>query len=101
MKVHEELLQSLWCHCRNGFGHLSRMPLLFSFLHLLPVGSTFIEKNLHPLKQISFFKVDAILGGICPPTKERDSPIPYFFSFQNNPKTLDPSYKMDLDFWDC
>ena len=23
-----------------------------------------------------------------------------FFSFQNNPKNLDPSYKMDLDLWD-
>ena len=23
------------------------------------------------------------------------------FSFQNNLKNLDPSYKMDLDFWDC
>ena len=23
------------------------------------------------------------------------------FSFQNNTKNLDPSYKMDLDFWDC
>ena len=22
-----------------------------------------------------------------------------FFSFQNNPKNLDPSYKMDLDLW--
>ena len=35
-------------------------------------------------------------------------PIPYFsgyktelFSFQNNPKYLDPSYKMDLDLQDC
>ena len=33
--------------------------------------------------------------------------IPYFFSyktgfsFQKNPKSLDPSYKMDLDIWDC
>ena len=34
--------------------------------------------------------------------------IPYFigykseiFSFQSNPKSLDPSYKMDLDLWDC
>ena len=34
--------------------------------------------------------------------------IPYFFSykmdffsFQNNPKNLDPSYKMDLDLWSC
>ena len=35
--------------------------------------------------------------------------IPYFFgykmqfvfSFQNNPKNLDPSYMMDLDLWDC
>ena len=24
-----------------------------------------------------------------------------FFFFQNNPKNLDPSYKMDLDLWDC
>ena len=23
------------------------------------------------------------------------------FSFQNNPKNLDPSYKMHLDLWDC
>ena len=34
--------------------------------------------------------------------------IPYFFGykmeffpFQNNPKNLDPSYKMNLDLWDC
>ena len=34
--------------------------------------------------------------------------LPYFLvnidgvlSFQNNPKNLDPSYKMDLDLWDC
>ena len=24
-----------------------------------------------------------------------------FFSFPNNPKDLDPSYKMDLDLLDC
>ena len=24
-----------------------------------------------------------------------------FFSFLNNPKNLDMSYKMDLDLWDC
>ena len=24
-----------------------------------------------------------------------------FFPFQNSPKYLDPSYKMDLDIWDC
>ena len=23
------------------------------------------------------------------------------FYFQNDPKNLDPSYKMDLDLWDC
>ena len=35
-------------------------------------------------------------------------PLPYFFnykteffSFQNNPKDLDPSCKMDLDLWAC
>ena len=29
------------------------------------------------------------------------SVIRQFFSFQNNPRNLDPSYKMDLDLWDC
>ena len=24
-----------------------------------------------------------------------------FFSFQNNPKVLDPSCKIDLDLWHC
>ena len=24
-----------------------------------------------------------------------------FFSFQNNPKDLDRSYKMDLELWNC
>ena len=24
-----------------------------------------------------------------------------YFSFQNNPKNLDMSYKMDLDLWNC
>ena len=24
-----------------------------------------------------------------------------FFFFQNNPKNLDPTYKTDLDIWDC
>ena len=24
-----------------------------------------------------------------------------FFSFQNNPKNLDPSYQTDLNLWDC
>ena len=27
--------------------------------------------------------------------------IRQIFSFQNNPKDLDPSCKMDLDLWDC
>ena len=27
--------------------------------------------------------------------------IRQFFSFQNNPKNLDLSYKTDLDLWDC
>ena len=29
------------------------------------------------------------------------SVIRQFFSFQNNSKNLDSSYKTDLDFWDC
>ena len=38
----------------------------------------------------------------------RDPLLPYFFgyktgffSFQNNPKVLDPSSKMDLELWHC
>ena len=27
--------------------------------------------------------------------------IRQIFSFQNNPKNLDPPYKMDLDLWNC
>ena len=38
------------------------------------------------------------------------STLPYFFNyksefvfffFKNNPKNLDPLYKMDLDLWNC
>ena len=25
----------------------------------------------------------------------------FYFSFHNNSKNLNPSYKMDLDLWDC
>ena len=42
-----------------------------------------------------------------PPSCNRTNTIQYFlgykseFSFQNNPKNLDQSYKMDLDLWHC
>ena len=42
-------------------------------------------KCCHPLKE---FRISLVI---------RQS----FFYFQNNPKNLDPSYKMDLDLWDC
>ena len=29
------------------------------------------------------------------------SVIRQFFFFQNNPKNIDPSYKMDRGLWDC
>ena len=29
------------------------------------------------------------------------SVIKQFVFFRNNPKNLDPSYKVDLDLWDC
>ena len=29
------------------------------------------------------------------------SSMKFCYPFQNNPKELDPSYKMDLDLWDC
>ena len=43
----------------------------------------------------------------CSNHTEEAVSLPYFFgyktvfSFQNNPKDLDPSCKMDLDLWDC
>ena len=44
----------------------------------------------------------------CFPSSWESVLIPYFFgykteffSFQNNPKDLDPSCKTDLDLWDC
>ena len=36
-----------------------------------------------------------------PEGRYRISSVISFFSFQNNPKDLDPSYKTDLDLWDC
>ena len=32
---------------------------------------------------------------------QRNLAIIQGLTFLNNPKDLDPSYKMDLDFWDC
>ena len=41
-------------------------------------------------------------------TQKSHESLPYFFgyktdffSFQNNPENLDPSFKMDLDLWEC
>ena len=45
-------------------------------------------------------KVD-YLGNLMFPMYHISSVIRQSFSFQNNPKDLDPSYKMDLDLWDC
>ena len=43
-----------------------------------------------------------------PPEMVKSGSTPYFFGlntvfspFQNNPKYLDPSYKTDVDIWDC
>ena len=47
---------------------------------------------------------DIMSSGVTAPDEE----VAYFFSyqtvffpFQDNFKNLDPSYKMDLDLWDC
>ena len=49
----------------------------------------------------------ATIGGKFTP-RDGDIDIPYFFgyktgvfSFQNNPKVLDPSCKTDLELWHC
>ena len=66
------------------------------------VNSTvaFFTKQLNKILKI------VILGGCIVIVKV--SGIPYFFTYrtegfspQKNPKNLDPSYKIDLDLWDC
>ena len=56
---------------------------------------TFLEKTFNVLEYNTFDNITS-------------RELPYFFgykteffSFQNNPKNLDPSYKTDLDLWDC
>ena len=45
----------------------------------------------------------ALQEWVANPSKYRISSVikRSFFSFQNNPKDLDPSYKTDLNLWDC
>ena len=49
-----------------------------------------------------------VLTKVCTKFHSPINKVPYFFgykmkfySFQNSPKNLDPSYKTDLDLWDC
>ena len=53
--------------------------LMFIFAFLTVKGSNFAELTYH---------ISLVI---------RQS----YFSFPNNPKNLDPSFKMDLDLWDC
>ena len=39
--------------------------------------------------------------GKFPPPVSIYSDIKHSFFLPNNPRNLDPSYKMDLDLWDC
>ena len=40
-------------------------------------------------------------GNTVESTCHISSVIRHFFPSQNNSKNLDPSFKMDLDLWDC
>ena len=63
------------------------------------------KKNISLKKKLSFYKKGG--GGSCfqncPIYVNHSCVVRYkmYFFFQNNPKNLDPSYKTDLDFWDC
>ena len=62
-------------------------------------------------RPVKWLAVEAILNKFFSPASDVvslrvvqyhiSSIIRQSFSFQNNPKNLDPSYKMDLGFWDC
>ena len=68
-----------------------------------------------PICPLNFFEVggiktaEVLLLKVYPFTLDDFTQVtPYFFSyktvsffFENNPKNVDPSYKIDLDFWDC
>ena len=55
------------------------LPYLFSYKTAFPLSRMTTNNYISPIK-------------FCSNTS---------LSFLNNPKDLDPSYKMDLDFWDC
>ena len=45
------------------------------------------EEQMHAQIQNVYYRISSV--------------IRRFFSFQNNPKVLDPSFKTDLELWHC
>ena len=82
------------------------MKSLYIISALSMMKSLYIISALSMMKSlyVSLSEGQHILFQLPKPGK---SLLPYFFgmteflSFRNNPKNLNPSYKMDLDLWDC
>ena len=53
-----------------------------------------VAKSYSHIKILTPFRLFHVTYRISPVIRQS------FFSFQNNPKDLDPSYKTDLDLWD-
>ena len=84
-------------HFRGSYSAVLIFCLSFQFrsthkgckLFLLRVGPIFGENTLsREANRNSHYRISPVI---------RQG----FFPFQNNPKNLDSSYKMDLNIWDC
>ena len=88
--------------------------------HILACISSYLTREITALYRTRIFSILIVLNAqyhiysamVFPlsrmTTNNQISPLKFcytvicnFFPFQNNPKDLDPSYKTDLDFWDC
>ena len=72
------------------------------------VGQSKIQ-NIMILEQISKYHIYSAIRWGYPPSRVTRNyksvlcsfTIIHVLPFLNNPKDIDPFYKMDLDFWDC
>ena len=85
---------------------------LVGYINNIDIPDATFTADMIPLPDGSATRVNATLRNVPRPVGKDivniQLYIPYFFHyeteffpFQNNPKNLDPSVKMDLDIWDC
>ena len=94
LEMKNHVLQSNKCGCIVEFFILSLDVLMAMYLSNDEPTQEYAVEALSEL--ITIQSIQVCLGYRISSLIRR-----CFFSFQNNPKNLDPSYKTDLDLWDC